>query len=123
VRSEATAPTLAPPVLSAGERVLIPVTAAPMTPVAVTPADLERALTWQSTQLVFERTPLDQVIAAFNSFNRTRLVVGDPSLRTRRLGGTFRADNMDAFVRLLESGFEIVAEQRGENEIVLRAAK
>ena len=33
-----------------------------------------------------------QVVAAFNPHNDRQLVLGDPSLRTRTLSGTFRAD-------------------------------
>lgn len=112
------------PVLVAGQRVVIPThSLAPVAPVEATADDIERALAWQGTRLVFERTPLEEAVAAFNSFNRRQLVIGEAAIRPRRLGGTFRADNLDAFVRLLESGFEISAERRGEDEIVLRGAR
>jgi transmembrane sensor len=97
-----------------GESLLAPATA--------TPADIERLLAWRSPQLVFERTSLEDAVAAFNSFNRCQLVLGDPALRTRRLGGTFRADNLEAFVRLLEKGFNIVADTSDGRAIVLHAA-
>ena len=35
------------------------------------------------------------------------------------VGGTFRADNIDGFVRLLEASFGVTAEVHGD-EIVLR---
>ena len=37
-----------------------------------------------------------------------------------RVGGSFRADNSTAFVRLLEQGFPVRAEETGER-IVLRS--
>ena len=89
----------------------------------VSSADLDRALSWNGAQLVFERTPLAEAVAAFNSLNHRKLILGDAALRTRKLGGSFRADNLDTFVRLLEAGFAITAEQKNENEIVLHAAK
>ena len=117
-----TAPLAAPPVLGAGQRVVVSATAPAVVPPLIASADdMERALAWRSTQLVFERTSLEDAVAAFNSFNRHQLSLGDPALRTRRLGGTFRADNIDAFVRLLETGFEITAERPKEFEIVLRS--
>jgi transmembrane sensor len=122
--AEVAATTVEAPVLVAGQRILISDTmTAPVAPTAITPAEIERALAWQGTQLIFGGTSLEEAVAAFNSFNRQQLLLGDASLRTRRLGGTFRADNLDAFVRLLETGFEISAEPRGENQIVLRAAR
>lgn len=112
-----------PPLLSAGQRVVVPVSAPAAVPtLAATAEETERALAWRSAQLVFERTTLEDAVAAFNSFNLRQLVLGDAALRTRRLGGTFRADNIDAFVRLLETGFDITAEFRGEREIVLHSA-
>jgi transmembrane sensor len=122
-KSSSTEPFAAFPVLGAGQRVVISATApAVVPPLAASADEVERALAWRSTQLVFERTSLEDVIAAFNSFNRHQLSLGDAALRTRRLGGRFRADNIDAFVRLLETGFEITAERPTEFEIVLRSA-
>lgn len=111
------------PLLGAGECVAVSVaTPAAAVPLRATVDEMERALAWRSPQLVFERTSLEDAVAAFNSFNRQQLSLGDPGLRTRRLGGVFRADNIDAFVRLLETGFDITAERRGELEIVLHSA-
>ena len=46
--------------------------------------------------------------------------VGDAEAGALRIGGSFRADNATAFVRLLEQGFPVRAEDRGER-IVLRS--
>jgi transmembrane sensor len=120
---ESLSPAVAAPLLIAGQRVVLAGTKpAAAAAVEVTASDIERALSWQGTQLIFERTTLEEAVAAFNSFNKCQLTLGDPRIRDRRLGGTFRADNLDAFVRLLETGFEVTAERRGVNEIVLRGA-
>jgi transmembrane sensor len=119
----ASPPLAAPATLSAGQRVVVSAEEpTPASPITATPADIERLLAWRSPQLVFERTSLEDAVAAFNSFNRCQLVLGDPALRTRRLGGTFRADNLEAFVRLLEKGFNIVADTSDGRAIVLHAA-
>ena len=62
---------------------------------------------------------MSEVIAAFNLRNRKQLVIGYPAVAHLRVGGTFRADNVETFVRSLEMGFGVRAEQRGEGEIVL----
>lgn len=87
---------------------------------SVTPDERGRSLAWKSPQLVFDHTPLRDAVAAFNRFNQRQLVVTDPVLAERKLGGTFQADNAEAFVLLLESGFNVVAESRGEAETTLR---
>lgn len=112
------------PLLGAGERVVIPVgISTPTTPAAVTAPELDRATAWKATQLVFARTPLAEAVAAFNSFNQRQLVLGDPALGKRRLSGTFRADNVDAFVWLLQTGFEMKAEPDARGQIVLRPGR
>jgi transmembrane sensor len=112
------------PLLAAGERVSVPSgVSKPVAPSAVTAPELDRATGWNATQLVFERTSLREAVAAFNSFNQRQLALGDPALGQRKLGGTFRADNVDAFIRLLETGFEIRAETSGSGPTVLRAAR
>lgn len=113
-----------PPVLSAGQKVSVhSETTTPVAPASATADDLDQAVAWLGPTLVFERTPLQEAIKAFNSFNREQLVIGDPGLAQRRLGGSFRADNLEVFVRLLSTGFDIDSERRGTGEIVLRSAK
>ena len=112
--------------LVAGQQVVInlaPIANAPAqaSVAVVTPAEMERSLAWQSTQLVFDDTPLDDVVTAFNHYNRRALVVGDAELGNRRITGVFRADNLDGFLRLLEAGGDVRTESRGENGTVLRA--
>jgi transmembrane sensor len=90
------------------------------------PAELEQTLAWQSTRLVFDRTPLEDAVDAFNRHDagavEVKLVIGDDVLRMRRMGGTFRATNKEGFVRLLEQSGEVRAEWRGK-EIVLLPAR
>jgi transmembrane sensor len=89
---------------------------------SITPSQVEQVLAWKSTWLVFDRTPLEKAVEAFNGRNSSRIIIGDASLADRRLGGVFRADNVDGFVRLLEQGLDVKSERRGENEIVLLPA-
>lgn len=91
---------------------------------AVAPAEIEQSLAWQSTRLVFNDTPLDEVVVAFNRYNPQHpLTLGDRELASRRITGMFRADNLDGFVRLLEAGVDVKAETNGDRETVLRAAR
>lgn len=84
----------------------------------VTPAEVERALAWQGLRLEFVDMPLRDVVAEFNRYNVRHLVVGDAGTADILVGGNFRADNVDTFVRLLDVGFGITATPRG-NDIVL----
>jgi transmembrane sensor len=112
------------PLVEAGQRVVVnrdPADARPRVE-SITPAALRQALSWQERKLTFAETPLHSVVAQFNARNRLQLVLGDATLAERSVDGTWAADNVEAFVRLLESAGDIVTERRGENEIVLRRA-
>ena len=85
----------------------------------VTPTEIEHALAWQAPRLEFSDTPLAVAIAEFNQRNRTRLVLGDPVLGSAPIGGTFRVDNVEGFVRLLEVTLDIQAETRAGGKIIL----
>ena len=111
-----------PTFLTAGQQVVISLAAdAPAIPAVqeVTPAQIEHALAWQGIRLEFVEMPLGDVVAEFNRYNRQKLVVGDAETAAILVGGTFRADNVDTFVRLLGTGFSITAFPHGD-EIVLR---
>jgi transmembrane sensor len=113
-------------VLAAGQRIAVadtpenPGTPAPAPRVVeVAAEEIQRELAWQERRLEFESTPLRQVVEEFNRYNTHKLVIADPRLEDRRFGGSFAADNSEAFVRLLEARFSVRAERIG-NESRLR---
>lgn len=112
------------PQLVAGQRTVISVdTNAPAPRImATTAADMTRLLLWQPQLLEFDSTPLNDVLAEFNRRNTTQLVVADEELNNVPIVASFRSDNLDGFVRLLEVTADIRAERRGANTIVLRKA-
>ncbi len=86
----------------------------------VTPEGVRESLAWQGPRLVFADTPLADAIEQFNRRNPVQLELGDPDLAVLPIGGSFRAENVEAFVRLLTAGGEMVAERPGPNRVVLR---
>ena len=116
--------------LGAGERVLVPAKSPAATAtapaavlgVAKVPADeMQRRLAWQERRLDFSDTPLGEMVAEFNRYNRHQLAVPDPALAALRFGGSFRPDDRVGFVRMLRENFRIHADQHGD-ATVLRAA-
>ncbi|MBI5423127.1 MAG: FecR domain-containing protein [Opitutae bacterium] len=110
-----------PPLVEEGQRTVVslePSAAAPQV-LRVDAAERERALAWQPRLLDFTDQPLADIVAEFNRRNPVQLVLADPSLRALRLTVTFRSDNVEAFVRLMESDFGMRADWRGETEIAL----
>ncbi len=125
ITSPSTPPAVA--ALTVGQRAQIEPTPAGVLPVAeidhLKPSEVDESLGWQAMRLVFDRTPLDEVIAAFNRHNIRQFVLADPSLRELTLTGTFRADNARVFARLLEASVDVRAESRAGDVIALVPAR
>jgi transmembrane sensor len=83
-------------------------------------ADVERALSWRAGYVLLSGTSLDDAVAEFNRYNRRQLVIDDPALTDIQVGGNFKADNIDGFVRLLEEGFHIHAEEQDDRIVLTR---
>ena len=109
------------PLLEAHHRAVIPHTpvAAPLLSI-LTPQELETRLAWQPRLLDFNDAPLTQIVAAFNRHNVVRVTLNERELQGVRLSATFRSDNVEGFLRLLESDFGVRAEWRGERDVTLR---
>jgi transmembrane sensor len=73
-------------------------------------AAVEDKLTWRDGRLVFDRTSLAEVADDFNRYNRQQLLISDPSVATIRISGTFKASNVEAFVRLLKEAYGLKVE-------------
>lgn len=113
------------PLLEAGQRAVVSLAAQPDAPqiATLTPGEIERVLSWQHRMLDFTATPLAEVVAEFNRRNNVQLMIADPELAAVRISATFRSDNIEGFVSLLEMGFNTRADRRGEGEIWLRKAR
>ncbi len=112
------------PLLVAGERTLIARDIAPAaTRVERISADaLETTVRWHSRVMTFSDLPLRDAVALFNRRNTQQLVLADPALGERRIGGTFAADQVEVLVRLLVQDGDIAVERRDAGQIVLRRA-
>ncbi|WP_442890583.1 FecR family protein [Congregicoccus parvus] len=74
---------------------------------------------WETPRLVFSETTLAEAVAHFNRHSRLQVEIGHPSLRGKRLGGNFRADNAEAFIDLLVASGEARVERRSETHVIL----
>lgn len=77
---------------------------------------------WQPRLLEYDSVELGEIVEEFNLCNPIQIKIEDPSLRTINLSSSFWSDNVEGFVRLMESSFGMEAEWRGSREIVLRHA-
>lgn len=125
VAGPAAAAAAAPLLLVPGQRTLVPTAATAETAPAVeslAPAEIDRALAWQTSRLAFDATPLAEVVAQFNRHHGRTVLTLDPALAALPVSGRFRAGNVDSFVELLESGFSLAVERGPGGDVLLRRA-
>jgi transmembrane sensor len=108
-------------IVTVGQQATVPRAAVATPAIApVTADDIARELAWQAPRLEFNETPLAEAVAEFNRLNRQQIEVADPALGDRRIGGTFRPDNVDGFLRSLETALGVRAERvDGERTVLL----
>lgn len=84
-------------------------------------ADLEGVTAWTNRRLVFKQERLEDIVAAFNDYNRApRFRIADSKVGDRRFSGVFNADAPESLRALLASEPGIMVQTIG-NEILIRA--
>jgi transmembrane sensor len=74
------------------------------------PADTSVATAWTKRELVFDMTPLSEVVREFNRYNTQKLVVSDPALTDFHVTGIFASTDPAPLLRFLRAqrGIEVV---------------
>jgi transmembrane sensor len=115
------------PTLGAGERALLPQETARrinvlqelvISPIAV--AEMARVLSWREPLLRLGGATLAELANDFERATGKRLILADPSLAELRVGGRFRADDIDGFTHLLATTLDLDVERAADGTIVLR---
>jgi transmembrane sensor len=92
---------------------------APLQIATRTSGEIGMALAWQHRLLDFNAVPLSEVVLEFNRRNRVQMIVVDEEFASIPISASFRSDNVEGFLRLLEAGFGARVERRGDIEILL----
>jgi transmembrane sensor len=82
-------------------------------------AEITDDWSWRSGMLVFNKQTLGEAAEQFNRYN-TRQILVEGSARKIRIGGSFKADNVDVFVLLLHRGFGLSVNDQGDKIVVSR---
>ncbi|HEY8521711.1 MAG TPA: FecR domain-containing protein [Gammaproteobacteria bacterium] len=86
------------------------------------PADLDIRLAWQRGMLIFRGEPLEEMLREVARYTNTRFVLTDPELAQVRVGGYFRAGDVEGLLVALRENLDIESERLAGNRIALRAA-
>jgi len=112
--------------LTAGQKLSIELSnAVPASPARaeLSQSEIKQVLAWQARRLEFDATPLTDIVAEINRYNRHKLVIAEPRLESQRFGGSFPAGDHETFVRMLETSFGVIAERTAdETRLRLKSA-
>jgi len=93
-----------PILVSAGERLTVwamePATAGSQIP---EPINVTAATAWTQRQLVFESTPLSEVVDEFNRYNERQLVIHDAALGSFQIDGVFSSTDPASLIQFLRA--------------------
>jgi transmembrane sensor len=71
-------------------------------------------LSWRQGLLTFDQSTLADAAGEFNRYNRKKLVIAAGEVAQMRIGGSFEAENVDAFARLLQRAYGLKVDDNGE---------
>jgi transmembrane sensor len=111
-----------PTVLGASQRVSLSL-AAPLARgqiATLTRREIQQTLAWQHGLMTFQDQPLAAIVEELNRLNQRQIALMDDSIAAVKFSGTFRSDNLDGFVRLLETSFGADVTSRDGSEIQVR---
>ena len=84
-------------------------------------ADPVAAAAWLHGRLVYKAAPLSEVVADMNRYSEKKIVIADATVATRQLSGTYRAGDIEGFVKAVQDyGLARVA-SNDEGEVELTA--
>ena len=81
---------------------------------------LTRDLAWRSGMLIFDETPLADVVTEFNRYNRNQLDVRDPQIASIKVDGTFRVDNTRGLLDMVQHVLRLRVERQGSRMLITR---
>lgn len=86
----------------------------------LTRREIQQTLAWQHGLMTFREQPLAAIVEELNRLNHRQIVLEDQLLRALEFSGTIRSDNVDGFVRILQTSFGVDVAQTTETEVRLR---
>jgi len=81
---------------------------------------LTSALAWRRGLLVFDHTTLADAAVQFNRYNSEKLEIGDPAVASLTIDGSFQANNLELFARVIRRAFGLRVETQGDRTIISR---
>jgi transmembrane sensor len=89
----------------------------------LTHREIQQTLAWQHGLMTFQDQPLSVIVEELNRLNQRQIMLMDQPIASLRFSGTIRSDNLDGFVRLLQTSFGAEVMPQGSSEIHVRTRR
>lgn len=86
------------------------------------PAEIDAKLAWQRGVLIFRGESLESVLDEVGRYTTTEFVLAEEELASVRVGGYFRAGDIDSLLVALRENLDIESSRAGDGRVVLRFA-
>lgn len=77
---------------------------------------------WREGKLAFRDEPLGEALQRIARYHTIQFEFAEPALADLRISGVFRADDLDLFLKTLETGFPVRATRQDADRIVFKRA-
>lgn len=81
---------------------------------------MKRTLAWQEPLLRLGGATLAEIAAEFERRSGNRVIIPDATLAQLRIGGRFRADDVEGFANVLATTLDVEVERAADGALVLR---
>lgn len=106
-------------VVSKGERVVL--SASQEVIAKVSDSDISAQLSWRQGNLVFRGETLAEAVVELSRYTPVKFELADPQLRDIRIGGRFKAGDVDGLLATLKENFNIDYERPDAERVLLKA--
>jgi transmembrane sensor len=106
-------------VVSKGERVVL--SASEEVIAKVSDSDISAQLSWRQGNLVFRGETLAEAVVELSRYTPVKFELADPRLRDIRIGGRFKAGDVDGLLATLKENFNIDYERPDAERVLLKA--
>jgi transmembrane sensor len=85
-----------------------------------TPQELADELAWRRGALMFRSTRLADAVREVNRYNRTKIIIADPSVADMKFTGEIKNDNVEGFLYLAQSMMKLRVDRQGMDILLSR---
>lgn len=80
--------------------------------------EMSDEMAWRRGMLIFNHTSLADAAAEFNRYNAAKLIIADPAIAERTIGGKFSTADINGFVEIIQKLLGVRVTHQGQDFVV-----